>query len=137
MKPLLALLLLTACAHKTLTVQHEYLDRRYLASSYAHTVDPRQGSFCGEMLLIGWCLPKGCSCQEAQVRLTLRFRDGAVEEIPFSLSRRQGRLCYRLLNPKWGCRGGILTYKVELVRGGEALSTFEHQVWAELISVPV
>ncbi len=131
-------LLCAACTPRAITVQHEYLDRRYLASSYAHTVDPRQSCYCGEMLLIRWRLPKACMGREdLHLLLTMRYRDGEVGHVEFPITKRCGSVCYRLMNPKWACKGGILTYKVELVSGEETLDTFKHQVWAELIEVPV
>ncbi len=137
---LAALLALTfSCSQGHLFVTTRYLDHSYLASSHVGTPDPRQcAPFCGQELIIHWDLPPAyMACEKLHFLLFVRFGNATQEIVKIPIARSRGNYVYRLLNAAYRQRGGIATYKVEVRSDEWVLETWTHQVWTELIEIPI
>lgn len=130
---------LTSCHHcdKHLSVQTQYLNRSSLASFHIGTPDPQlHFPRIGQQLLIEWKFPKSYLCENClQIQYTIRFgnRSEIIETIP--VEKCNSYYVFDLSSDQFCERGGIRTYKVEVLYQGEIIESWYHQLWVELISV--
>lgn len=132
---LLCIFGLTSCMER-LSVHTEYLSYQNLASFHVGTPDPE---LCcptvGQKLVISWSLPKFfCSYNQLTLKIKIRFCNNEETEVTVRLNHLQGTYIYSLLNDDFFEKGGILTYKVDLLGNDLILDTWNHQLWAERIS---
>ncbi len=106
----------------------------YLASFHLGTPDPALSWFEGEQLVVRWkLLPESLS--GVQGRAWLRFCDYSVCELSFPVLGRQGYWRYRLLADEYFCKGGILSYKIEIGNDENVIASTRHHLWADIIDV--
>lgn len=136
---ILALLLLSSCQKYYVSVSQQWVDARYLASTHVHTPDPRQDDPpVGQMLVMNWRIPKAILEKNPHIALHVIYWDYTEQVIEFPLNERMGWVTYRLFNKEYREKGGILTYKAELLtQEGEVFCDWRHQLWINLINLPV
>lgn len=134
---LLLALALVACAPNKLTVHTEYITQEFLASYHVDTPDPLLlNPPIGQRLVIQWVLPRQYRClDDLHLHVKIRFRNRQEISFDIPLNKLIGFYCYELLNEEFCKTKGILTYKIDLMGGGEVLDEWRHQLWAELIEI--
>ncbi|MBS0622192.1 MAG: hypothetical protein JSR80_04450 [Verrucomicrobia bacterium] len=131
---LFLLLLGSCCTHRPLVVRNEYLDARYLASTYIETPDPRRCWFYGQQLIVNWKIPREWMCEgELHLFVTLRYGSAEIETFRLPLTKCRGAYVYRLIGDCYCEKEGIRTYKIEIYSGERCLHLWEHQVWTPLV----
>ena len=133
----LFLLVLSSCSQYYLSLSQQWIDARYLASTHAHTPDPRQvHPPVGQMVVASWRIPKEVLDKEPEVVLELILWDYTKKTVRFPIDRRMNYATFKLLNEEYEKCGGILTYKGEIVtREGQVFREWKHQLWVDLITV--
>jgi len=132
----LSLLLLTACTGSTkLSVYNQPINKKYYASTHAETPDPRmERGEVGQRLIISWELPyKVFHKHEWAVKLQVQFGDRTEEDMTKELTEFEGNWILKWAGRPYIDKRGIVSYKAILVRDGEIVDTFQHQLWCELI----
>jgi hypothetical protein len=129
------LLLFSGCTRRYLTARTEYLTPEYLASSQVRTPDPRQEAFLGEQIVVHWDLPFALLREEPQLHLSVRFVDRDIKEFSFPVRVRRGYLMVPFLNEEDLCRGGVLSYKIEVSVAEKCWTAWRHHLWVDIISV--
>src|SRR5256885_2185058 len=130
-------LLLVGCHRSFLTCRSEYLYPKYLASEQINTPDPCRRCYYGQQIHIYWNLPKKNSNKEAILKLHIRYGNRQMETVFAPLSQHSGWQTFRLLNQEYWCKGGILSYKAEILIEGEPIAEWRHFLWAEIINIPI
>jgi hypothetical protein len=126
---------LTSCSRQHLSIYTDYLSHKNLASYRVETPDPLLADPpIGQRLIISWSLPKAIFSKE-NLRLEARIRFKNREEVKenISLCKRSGTYMYSLINEDFFDKGGIFTYKVDLISNDTVLEEWRHQLWTELI----
>ena len=133
----LCALILEGCAQERLSVQNHYISYKNLASYQVGTPDPcKKCPDYGHQLLITWSIPEEwLEGERLFLNLDIRFEDKTQENFSYPLTVVRGLKEYRLLNDAYDEKGGILSYKVEIVREGEVLETRHHHLWTEVIEL--
>jgi hypothetical protein len=134
----LCLLLLTAgCDKYGLSVQQQYVDVRYLASTHVGTPDPRQSHPpVGQQLVVEWHVPNALLKEEPRAVLHVIYWDLSERSFTFPIAYRTGYSTYALLDADYERTGGILTYRAEILTGaGEVYKEWVHQLWVRLITL--
>lgn len=126
-------MVLCSCYKNHLYVQQEWVDRDFLASTKINTPDPRQAAPPeGQRLLISWDFPRSLFQEKLILVSTVRFWDNTEECLREPIERKRGYTAYFFPSAK------ILTYRVQVFNvEGEAVETWEHHFWTELIDVDV
>ncbi|MGA8164674.1 MAG: hypothetical protein WB791_06575 [Waddliaceae bacterium] len=132
-----AISLLFGCGREVLSVYTDYVSCENLASYHVNTPDPcLEHPPFGQRLIVSWALPKGIAkaADAFQLRITIRF--GNREEVVkcFVLRKTIGTYLFSLLNEQYREKGGIVTYKIQLLEEGRLVEERRHQLWAELIT---
>jgi hypothetical protein len=85
----------------------------------------------GQRLLISWnkCEPS------MTLKLTVRFHNSEEAVFSTSIKKSKGTYIYELLGQDYLDKGGILTYKAELLQGNILVCLWKHQLWAERINI--
>jgi hypothetical protein len=136
MYKLLPLLLLLAGCHRSwVTCRTEFLYPDYLASERVNTPDPNRYCFFGQQLIVHWRIPKSHFIRGVTLVLHLRYGDRSQNKIEIPLEKNTGWWVYRLLNQEYGSRGGILSFKAELIQDGDLLDRWTHFLWTDLIEI--
>ncbi len=132
-----ALFCLTACSRGYLSVQQEWVDSRYLASTYVATPDPRQANPpIGQKLIIRWWVPAAIFEKNPVLVLQVIRWDFTEETIRFPLKKRFGYEIYSLLNQNYEETEGLLTYRAQIVTDDqEVVTEWKHQLWVNLIKI--
>ena len=129
--------LFTGCVKHHIRLQTDYLSRENLASFHVGTPDPLL--YCpplGQRLIMSWAVPYGWLREEdLKINLHMIFRNHTEECIQITLSRTHGLFTYCLVNEDYFEKGGILTYKAELIKGDLLLDEWVHQLWTDLIVI--
>lgn len=129
------LLSLTSCSREPLTVYTHYVTIEDLASYYVDTPDPflKDPPF-EEQLTIEWYLPaEECLDQPARLFYVIRLRNREEITNTITIERQSGKYLFRLPCDRYFETGGILTYKVQLLRGDQIIEEWRHPLWVELI----
>lgn len=134
---LFTLLTMSSCSSSYLTVHTDYLSHKNLASYYVGTPDPRLNCpAIGERLIIYWSVPKEFLCSEdLHLEVTIRFRNREEIVEVFNIEKTRGTYVFSLINNDYFNRGGILTYKIDLIGGGCVYEEWRHQIWVDLIEI--
>jgi hypothetical protein len=128
---------LVSCYQNHFYVQHETIDRNFLASSHIRTPDPRQEHPPeGQRLLVSWDFPRSIFEKKLKLQLTVRFWDDTQETLAQPIERRRDFAVFFFPNSVDGHDKRILTYRVEAVsQSGERVGLWEHPFWTQLIDV--
>src|ERR1700730_7518806 len=96
------LALLTGCGKYYLSVQQQWIDVNYLASTQVNTPDPlRENPPVGQMLIIDWKVPKKMLNDKPQVLLDLIFWDYTTQTIQIPITHSMNYTTYELLNDEY------------------------------------
>lgn len=128
---------LFSCSTNHLSISQVKVDRTYLASTHAHTPDPRQANPpYGQMLIIDWNIPNQVFKKKPQIAVTIIFKNFTQEVICYPMHKSFGHKLYFLLNKEYEERKGILTYKAEIITDNkEIYKEWKHQLWVNLINI--
>ncbi|NGX42478.1 MAG: hypothetical protein K940chlam7_00758 [Chlamydiae bacterium] len=131
---LLALCLLS-CNSDMMSIHTDYMSHETLASYYVKTPDPfLNNPPIGQRLILSWTIPrKHTRYHPLYIKLTLRFRNREEEEKWIHVRKTSGTYIYYLLDKEYCEKGGLLTYKAQLIANNCVLEEWRHQLWAELI----
>jgi hypothetical protein len=137
-KFLLCLLIssLTGCIGRRVDVQTLYLTRESLASAIVVTPDPALfHPSIGQRLLVQWNLRREFCCyQTLSFKLTVRFRTHQEQVIQKQIKTKQGSYLYELLDDAFCQSGGIVTYRLEIYGDNCLIDSWQHPLWAKLIT---
>lgn len=119
-----------SCSSSYLTVQQEWIDQTHLASSFAHTPNPKMYQMeKGQMLTVGWDYPKSLFEKDLTMQLTIRFWDDTQKTFKQKIDLKRDYASYFFSEEK------ILTYRIDILTKDEGvLESWVHQLWTELIS---
>mgnify|MGYP000308240266 CR=1 FL=1 len=128
-------ILLSGCSCDHLSVHTAYVNKQSLASYHVGTPDPcLNNPPIGERLIISWLLPKGyMQYQDLHLEIVIHLENKEKICRIFPIYKVSGTYVYSILNEEFFDKGGILTYKVDLVGDQKVLTTWRHQLWTELI----
>ena len=133
---LLLVTCLSGCTLNGISVHTDYLSHQNLASYHVNTPDPMLNDPpVGQRLIATWALPKHyLSYEDLHLLITIRFRtrEQIIEKVP--IYKMTGTFVYTLLNEDYFSKGGILTYKAELIGNHAILEEWKHQMWTRLIT---
>ena len=133
----LALLLLmalafTSCKRPPLQVEAAYFTRKDLASTPMGTPDPNKLlPIFGQRLYIKWNTEKKAPL-ELYVRVMLKKGKLLEEKIP--LKESSGSYIFPIVDKNYTEEGGLLSYKIELLKNGKVISTSRHKFWVDPIT---
>ncbi len=127
--------ILAGCSQQQLTIYTDYLSHKNLASYRVGTPDPLQAHPpIGQRLVISWKFSKATlHLGDIHLEAKIRFRNREEVTEIVSICKRSGTYYYNLLNEDFVEKGGILTYKVDLLSHDQVLEEWRHQLWTELI----
>lgn len=130
---LLILLCTTSCKSPTLSVHAEYYSRQDLASYIIDTPDPKkQQSIFGQHLFITWNAFHKAPL-ELKVNVLLKNGDRLEKTIP--ITKTSGNYSFPIVGKDYIEKGGLLSYKVELLSNGTVVETSRHKFWVEPIHI--
>lgn len=134
----LSLLICSSCANSFLSVHTDYLSCENLASYHVGTPDPRLNNPpIGQRLIVIWAVPRPCLYyNDLYLDVTIRFRNREEIRERVEVDRMHGTYVYELLNDDYIEKGGMLTYKIDLIGDGYILEEWRHQIWTETIDIP-
>lgn len=95
------------------------------------TLDPRKAIFFGEQVVVFYGFP--ALVEGNQLRLTLRYKNREMESYECSPTAQSGYWTFRLVAEEYWRRGGILSYKVDLLVDNEIIEEWRHHLWVEII----
>jgi len=135
LKYLLAVIFLTSCQETYLSVHTDYLSHINLASYHVGTPDPLLNNPpIGQRLIVMWSIPPNYLYYEnLHLLVTIRLRNREQINENIEVVKRRGTFVYPLLNEDYLEKGGILTYKVDLIGDEIILEEWRHQIWNEQI----
>ncbi|OGN61835.1 MAG: hypothetical protein A3F40_02365 [Chlamydiae bacterium RIFCSPHIGHO2_12_FULL_27_8] len=137
-KYFLLILILTSCFKNHLYVQHEKLDKNYLASTHIGSPDPRmKNPPSGQRISIAWDFPLSVfRNQELTLMLSVRFWDNTENLLVSKIERKRGYKIYKFQDDTIDKTKKILTYKVDVVnQDGKIVDVWKHQFWKKLIKI--
>lgn len=98
----LPLSLVFGCNQYYLSVNQQWVDASYLASTHVSTPDPRQANPpLGQMLIVDWRLPKEVFSRHPEVVLDLILWDYTTRQIKIPIHHRLDFATFRLLNEEY------------------------------------
>ncbi|MCE5293879.1 MAG: hypothetical protein LLF94_04630 [Chlamydiales bacterium] len=132
---LLLALVATSCSQPPLTVETGYFTRKDLASSHVGTPDPtKQQEVFGQRIYIAWNLSKQEYAQgQTTLHIQARLKKGGILTQDVPLDAASGRYIFPIVGDNYSKKGGLLSYKVELLSNGKPLATSSHKFWVEEI----
>lgn len=120
--------ILTACAHKPLSVYKETLSPKTLASFFAGTPDPRKRlPLFGERFWIFWDIHDWKP--GLILRCQLRFQNDELETYDFALRERRGVTSISIRNDEFLEKGEIVSYQLSLFDEELALESLTHPLF--------
>lgn len=131
-------MLLTACGRPSyLSVQQEWIDGRYLASTHVNTPDPRQANPpFGQRLLLRWWVPSEVLEQSPQLVVQVIFKNFTQKTETFPIKSRTGQKIFSLLNEEYYEKRGLLTWRAQIVTNDQKVfKEWKHQLWVNLIEI--
>ena len=134
----LPIILLTAgCGKYYLSVQQQWIDINYLASTQVRTPDPRRSNPpLGQMIIIDWKIPNALLKEKPYILLDLIFWDYTTQTLKIPIEHPLDYTTYELLNEEYEKKGGILTYKAAIAnQDGTLFKEAKHQLWVNLIRI--
>lgn len=139
-KVVIALLLtcsLSGCRRYYLEVSQLIINRDYLASTHVCSPDPRQHPPpYGRRLIISWQVPVEIMEQNPHIDLDVMFWNYTQERVTYVLDAKRGYVLYTLVGNEYLEKGGILSYKAQLITEcGQVYRSWKQQLWVDLITV--
>jgi hypothetical protein len=128
-------LVLIGCHRPSLICRSEYLYPLYLASVQANTPDPCSDKFCGMQIISKWYLPYLDSKKPAQLQLIVRYGNRDIEKFYATVQQPVGWCTFRLMNPIYWEKGGVVSYKASIFQEGIPIADWCHFLWADLIEI--
>ncbi|MBI2743474.1 MAG: hypothetical protein HYX48_06110 [Chlamydiales bacterium] len=131
------LILLASCGGSYLSVRQEWIDARYLASTYVATPDPRQAHPpTGQKLVIHWWVPSALLEKKPQLIIKIIYWNFTEKTITLPLNRRTGYETCSVLDKEYEETQGILTYRVEIVTDDNQIyKEWTHKLWVNLVKI--
>ena len=131
------ILFLSSCYKNHLYVQHDKIDKSYLASSYVNTPDYRQKKPpSGQRIAIGWDFPLSIFKENLSMILTVRFWDNNQDVYNYKIDRKRGYKIYTFQDDSMDKTKKILTYKIDIFNeDGKVIEKWEHQFWKNQIKI--
>lgn len=133
---LLSLLFCTGCALRPhISVHSQPINKKYYASHYAKTPDPRaEKGEVGQRLIISWHIPyRDFRKHVWRAKATVQFGDRTENSFYKQIDAFEGDWILKWSGRPFIDKRGVISYKVELLQDGEVIDTFQHQLWCELI----
>lgn len=134
---LLVLIFFTSCYKNHLYVQHEKMDKTYLASTHVGTPDYRQKHPPdGQTLSIAWDFPLSIFRENLNMYVTVRFWDNKQDVFSQKIDRKRGYKVFKFQDDTFDSSKRILTYKIDVYNeDGVLVDEWKHQFWKELIEI--
>ncbi len=118
-----------------ITVLAEVIDRQSPASAHVNAPDPlHEENLHGQRLTLNWCLDKKYSGSRMYGILKVRFKEPKQDVIRFDISAVRGSYRYEVTNQEYFSKKGILSYQCEIFSEDRPVASFQHKMWAELIT---
>lgn len=90
----------------------------------------------GQRLFISWAFPKKYLRENnLHLDITIRFKNREEINQTIILNKNVGTYIFSHLNEDYCEKGGILTYKVDLVSRCGIIKEWRHQLWTNLIQL--
>ncbi|MEI6242388.1 MAG: hypothetical protein WCP39_03165 [Chlamydiota bacterium] len=133
---LLFFVLCTSCYKGHLYVQQENIDKKYLASFYVDTPDPKKtDSFKEQNIYVSWDFPSSLFEKKLFITLVVRLRNDEEKVFGWNIDQKRGIQTFRFPlenDPK----RKILTYRVEVkTEKGEIVEEWKHHFWTKLVDI--
>ncbi|MCB1107221.1 MAG: hypothetical protein KDK76_03905 [Chlamydiia bacterium] len=130
-------LLLCSCGRCYLSVKREPIDQTSLASTFVGSPDPRQKSPPkGLELILEWILPGHIMQEEPTLVLSIIYKNHTEEKVCYPIMKRWGTTTYSVVGEKYQEKGGLLTYKAEIIgKNEEVIKEWKQQLWVDLIAI--
>lgn len=132
---LLLLVLFSGCSKRHLGLETRYHLLYDLPSVQVGAPDPEQQ--CppiGQSLYVHWRLKNLYSLYKNwSIHLYIRFGFCPDESLDIPLQSSKGSYTYSLLGKEYDNKGGIITYRAELIGDGQCLEVVTHPLWCERI----
>ncbi len=141
MRSLILFLLLglsiTSCYKNHLYVQHDKLNKDYLASTYVGTPDPRlKHPPEGQRISVAWDFPLSLFRKDLSLILTVRLWDNTQDVFTSKVEVKRGYKIYMFQDDSVQKSKRILTYKVDVVSpDGQIVDQWKHQFWKKQIKI--
>jgi len=131
------LFLLSSCASKPLDVQTEYWRRQDLASYIIDTPDPAKAEpLFGQRIRISWSVSKKEFNQgPLSLEITVRLRNDEKLFHTKTLESPSGEYLFEVIGDNYTKKGGVLSYRVDLLSNGTIIHERHHKFWVEEITV--
>lgn len=127
---LLLLGLLSGCSKYYLSMSCLDLDRKYLASYYVKTPDPRlTHPPQGEIITMEWKIPSPVLDRHPKIVLKIVFYDYSEEEVEFPITTRTGCHSYAILGEKYEKTRGVLSFMGQILLPVEVTSDTGQAEW--------
>jgi hypothetical protein len=120
-----------SCCRNYVSLQEQWIDKEYLASSYVNTPDKEACCPpCGKNLLIEWNFPISIFKEQLYIILSAKLSDSTVQIYKYKIPSKRGYIAkffsYKDFDKK------LLTYKVEIFnRNDKLIERVENQFWVE------
>jgi hypothetical protein len=133
---LVLLLLCTSCYKGHLYVQQENIDRKYLASSFVGTPDPKNvDSFKEQNLYVSWDFPYSLFAKKLALTLSVRLRNNEEKVFTWKIDKKRGVSTFRFPVGN-DTKTKIVTYRVEVkTADGTLVEEWKHHFWTKLIDI--
>lgn len=126
-------LLLTGCSHSVLSVEHIYVDRHYLPSTFAATPDPLQKDPpTGQYFYIYWNVPQNQYHEDMLLQVDINYMNLTNQTFSHKIDRKKGYWRLDILDELYRSTGGVFTYKITI---DEIEAKLEHQMYKELLTI--
>jgi hypothetical protein len=134
---MLGLLFFFGCDKYYVSVKQISVGPSYLASTHVGAPDPRQAHPpAGQKLYIDWAIPEGVLEKSPKIVMYLLYKDHSQKELVYPIEHGRGYEVYSLLNEEFKEKGGLLTYRAEIVtEDGAIYKDWKHQLWVNLITL--
>jgi hypothetical protein len=67
--------------------------------------------------------------------LKIRYVSREIEEITVPICKLEGWYVHKIVNDAYWGRGGVLSFKAEIIQNGVVLADWSHFLWADLIEI--
>lgn len=130
-------LLLSSCSKYYLSLNQQFVDRKYLASSHVNTPDPRQATPPkGQLIHASWKIPQEIYELEPKLIVRLLFWNYTEKEVEFPLETKVGQHSFFVIGDEYKETKGVLTYMAKIVLpDGSVYKEWKQQLWVELIQI--
>lgn len=118
-------------------MQHDKLNKEYLASTYIGTPDPRQKHPPeGQRISIAWDFPLSMYRENLTMTTTVRLWDNTQDVFIHKIDRKRGYKVYKFQDDTIDKTKRILTYKIDITNeDGLIVEQWRHQFWKKQIKI--